>query len=44
MAQQLLKVNMDKNKDEMDRMELEKEETMERIKLQIVADNEAEVQ
>lgn len=37
-------MNDNRSKEELEKMEREKEENMERIKLQIVADNEAEVQ
>jgi hypothetical protein len=44
LAQSLLNANEEKNSKEIDQMEQDKETQMERIKLQIVAENEAEVQ
>jgi hypothetical protein len=44
MAQKLLKVSAERTKEELDKLEKEKEQSLELIKLQIVADNEAEVQ
>lgn len=43
LASKLLKANEDKSKEELEKMEKDKEAQMERIKLQIVAENEAEV-
>ena len=44
MAQKLLKVSAERRKEELDKLEKEKEQSLELIKLQIVAYNEAEVQ
>lgn len=44
MAEKLLQINRDRERSELDKLEREKSEDLERIKLQIVADNEAQVQ
>lgn len=44
MAEKLLQVNRDRERAELDKLEREKSEDLERIKLQIVAENEAQVQ
>ena len=44
LAQTLLSTNQERNQKEIDQMEQDKEAQMEKIKLQIVAENEAEVQ
>ena len=43
-ANRVMQVNKERGQVELDRMEIEKESSMERIKLQIVTENEAEVQ
>lgn len=44
LAKSLLSTNQERNQKEIDQMEQDKEAQMEKIKLQIVAENEAEVQ